>query len=125
VPSSVSRERVLLTWEGVRVWMGLSWLLRCHEAVFSEEGVSLLVASKWLGWPVGWVEVEWLRIAQLLANAFRRNKHEPSVDATCEEPMRLADRSAGKLKVFGTERHEKRSRKCGGRTVHKRGEKDV
>jgi hypothetical protein len=70
------------------------------------------------------LEAEWLRI-ELLANAFRRNKDEPSVDATCEETTRLADRTAGKLKVFGTERHEKGSRKRGGRTVHKRGEKDV
>jgi hypothetical protein len=71
------------------------------------------------------MEAEWLRFVQLLANAFRRNKDEPTVDATCEEPIRLADRSAGKLKVFGAARHEKGSRKRGGRTVHKRGEKDV
>jgi hypothetical protein len=47
------------------------------------------------------------------------------MDRDCEEMTGLADRSAGKLKVFGTVRHEKGSRKRGGRTVHKRGEKDV
>ena len=66
-----------------------------------------------------------MRIVELLANAFRRNKDEPSVDATCEEMTRLADRTAGNLTVFGTGRHEKGLRKRGGRTVHKRGEKDV
>jgi hypothetical protein len=107
------------------VFSCLSWVLKCHEAVVSEEDVCWLVASQRLGWTGGEVEAEWLRIVELLANAFRRNKDEPSVDTTCEEVTRLADRTAGKLKVFGTGRQEKGSRKRGGRTVHRRGEKDV